>query len=94
MSGLSRKEAWPVGFRMRRRTRAIPFLYLSEPLLPRTPLRSNTRGCTAKARAHRGKGSENIKAVHLLSRMNDGPPGAPSDEGSRKCLQADLAPQS
>ena len=26
--------------------------------------------------------------------MNDGSPGAPSDERSRRCLQADLAPQS
>lgn len=45
-----------------------------------------TKSCTAKTRY--------IKALHLLSGMNDGCLGAPSDERSRRCLQADLAPQS
>lgn len=48
----------------------------------------------AQRAARPRQGTRNIKALHLLSSMNDGSPGAPSDERSRRCLQADLAPQS
>lgn len=68
-------------------------------LFSSTQPRSNTRRRTEKTHGHterhgQGKATLNIKALLLLSSMNDGSPGAPSDERSRRCLRADLAPQS